>query len=144
MASRLATCSWRAYRPEMWLAVRITLGKPPHWFTYPYEEVRLLALPPRVFRFRDDRAFKGAYERHLEAVGWSPTAEVPGPLRAPRRPLYARLSVYRSRVGLSLCPPTSLWPSEAILAARPLQPPLTLRALLPTGKYGASHDSARR
>jgi hypothetical protein len=52
----------------MGLAVRITLGKPPHWFTYPYEEVRLLALPPRVVRLRDDRAFKGAYERHLEAV----------------------------------------------------------------------------
>jgi hypothetical protein len=69
MASRLATCSWRAYRPEMWLAVRITLGKPLHWFTYPYEEVRLLALLPRVFRLRDDRAFEGAYEQHLEAVG---------------------------------------------------------------------------
>jgi hypothetical protein len=56
----------------MWLAVRITLGKPPHWFTYPYEEVRLLALPPRVFRLRDDRAFEGAYEQHLEAVGVEP------------------------------------------------------------------------
>ena len=65
----LATCSWRAYRPEMGTAVRITLGKPPGWFRYEWEEIRLLAPPPRVFRLEDDREFEAAYEQHLNAVG---------------------------------------------------------------------------
>jgi hypothetical protein len=65
----LGTCSWRAYRPDMGVAVRITLGRPPRWFAYPYEEVRLLAPPPRVFRLKDDREFEEAYGQHLEAVG---------------------------------------------------------------------------
>jgi hypothetical protein len=65
----LASSSYRAYRSEMGVAVRITLGKPPTWFRYPYEEVRLLAPPPRVFALRDDREFAAAYEQHLNAVG---------------------------------------------------------------------------
>ena len=65
----LATCSWRGFRPEMGVAVRITLGKPPRWFAYPHEEIRLLAPPPRVFRLKDDKAFEEAYGQHLEAVG---------------------------------------------------------------------------
>lgn len=66
---QLATCSWRAYRPEMGVAVRITLGRPPHWFKHPHEEVRLLAPPPAVFRLESDEAFTEGYERHLERVG---------------------------------------------------------------------------
>jgi hypothetical protein len=66
---RLATCSWRGYRPEMGVAVRITLGRPPRWFTHPHEEVRLLAPRPRVFKLKDDREFEAAYGQHLKAVG---------------------------------------------------------------------------
>jgi hypothetical protein len=65
----LATCSWRRYRPEMGVAVRITLGRPPRWFGHPHEEVRLLAPPPALFRLKDDAAFEAAYEQHLNAVG---------------------------------------------------------------------------
>jgi len=66
---KFATCSWRAYRPEMGVPVRITLGRPPRWFRHEHEEIRLLAPPPTVFRLRDDAAFEAAYGRHLEAVG---------------------------------------------------------------------------
>jgi len=65
----LATCSWRTYRPEMGVPVRITLGKPPRWFAHEHEEIRLLAPPPRVFRLKDDAASKAAYGQHLDAVG---------------------------------------------------------------------------
>ena len=65
----LATCSWRKYRPEQGLAVRITLGKPPAWFRHEHEEIRLLAPPPRVFRLDDWGEFIRAYTQHLEAVG---------------------------------------------------------------------------
>lgn len=61
----LATCSWRAYRPEMGVAVRITLGTPPRWFDHPYEEVRLLAPPPHVFRLSDWDEFRRKYRHHL-------------------------------------------------------------------------------
>ena len=67
-APDLATCSWKRYRPEMDVAVRITLGRPPRWFGHPHEEVRLLAPPPAVFRLKDDAAFEAAYEQHLNAV----------------------------------------------------------------------------
>jgi len=65
----LATCSWRGFGPEMGVAVRITLGRPPRWFRHPHEEIRLLAPPPAVFRLRDDVAFEAAYGQHLEVVG---------------------------------------------------------------------------
>ena len=65
----LATCSWKRYHPEMGVAVRITLGRPPRWFGHPHEEVRLLAPPPAVFRLKDDAEFETAYEQHLNAVG---------------------------------------------------------------------------
>ena len=65
----LATCSWRSYRPEMGVPVRITLGRPPRWFSHEHEEVRLLAPPPAVFRLEDDKEFEAAYEQHLNAVG---------------------------------------------------------------------------
>ena len=61
----LATCSWRAYRPEMGVALRITLGRPPRYFGHPHEEVRLLAPPPRVFRIEDWQEFRKAYRHHL-------------------------------------------------------------------------------
>ena len=64
----LATCSWRAYRPEMGVAARITLGKPPRWFDHEHEEVRLLAPPPRVFRIEDWQEFRKAYRHHLYRV----------------------------------------------------------------------------
>jgi hypothetical protein len=67
--ANLATCSWRAYRPGMGVPVRITLGRPPSWFPHEWEEVRLLAPPPKVFRLRNDAEFAEAYEQHLEAVG---------------------------------------------------------------------------
>lgn len=60
-----ATCSWRGFRPEMGVPVRITLGKPPRWFRHEYEEVRLLALPPRVFRLDDWDEFRRKYRHHL-------------------------------------------------------------------------------
>lgn len=57
----LATCSWRKFRPEMGVAVRITLGKPPRWFRYEHEELRLLAPPPKVFRMAEWRKPFRAY-----------------------------------------------------------------------------------
>jgi Protein of unknown function, DUF488 len=72
MIATLATCSWRAYRPEMGVPVRITLGRPPRWFQLryerSYEEVRLLAPPPRVFRIEDWQEFRKAYRHHLYRV----------------------------------------------------------------------------
>lgn len=65
----LAMCSWKRYRPEMGVAVRITLGRPPSWFGHPHEEVRLLAPPPAVFRLEDDAEFERRYAEHLDRVG---------------------------------------------------------------------------
>lgn len=65
----LATSSYRQFRPGMGVPVRITLGKPRFRLGYEYEEIRLLAPPPRVFALRDEAEFKAAYRQHLDAVG---------------------------------------------------------------------------
>ena len=68
-APDLATCSWRKYRPEMGVAVRITLGRPPRWFGHPHEEVRLLA-PPGGVPAEGRRGLRGRLRaEHLNAVG---------------------------------------------------------------------------
>ena len=65
----LASCSWKRYRPEMGLAVRITLGRPPRWFGHPHEEVRLLA-PPGGVPAEGRRGLRGRLRaEHLNAVG---------------------------------------------------------------------------
>jgi hypothetical protein len=70
----------------MGVPIRVTIGRPPAWFRYEYEEViatwepsrtnlspaltpRLLAPPPRVFMLEDEQEFRRAYEQHLNAVG---------------------------------------------------------------------------
>jgi hypothetical protein len=65
----LATSSYQQFRPAMGVPVRVTLGKPRFRLGYEYEEVRLLAPPPRVFALRDEAEFKTAYRQHLNALG---------------------------------------------------------------------------
>ncbi len=65
----LATSSWKQYRPGMGVPVRITLGKPRFRLPYSYEEVRLLAPTPAIFRLRDDAEFERAYLDHLDRIG---------------------------------------------------------------------------
>lgn len=64
----LATCSWRKFRPEMGVPVRITLGKPPAWFSHEHEEIRALAPPGHVFRIEDWQEFRRKYRHHLYRV----------------------------------------------------------------------------
>ena len=63
--SAVATCSWRAYTPDMGVPVRVTLGRPPGWFRYEHEEVRLLAPPGYAFRLGDWDEFRRKYRHHL-------------------------------------------------------------------------------
>jgi Protein of unknown function, DUF488 len=67
--AELATSSYRQFRPSMGTPVRITLGKPRFRLAYEYEEIRLLAPPPRVFALQDREEFEAAYRQHLDAVG---------------------------------------------------------------------------
>ncbi len=64
----IVTSYYSAYRPEMGVPVRITLGAPPSWFKHPWEEARMLAPPPRVFRLKDDEEFRRKYRHHLYRV----------------------------------------------------------------------------
>jgi Protein of unknown function, DUF488 len=52
----------------MGVAVRITLGRPPRWFTYPHEEICALAPPYRVSRIEDASEFRRKYRHHLYRV----------------------------------------------------------------------------
>jgi hypothetical protein len=65
----LATSSYRQFRPAMGVPVRITLGKPKFRLSYEYEEIKLLAPPPKVFALQDEEEFEAAYLQHLGAVG---------------------------------------------------------------------------
>ncbi len=48
--------------------MRITLGKPQFWLSYSYEEIRLLAPTPRIFRLSGDD-LEHEYRKHLEKFG---------------------------------------------------------------------------
>lgn len=66
--TELATCSYRQFMPSMGTPVRITLGKPRFRLFYSYEEIRLLAPTPRMFRLRG-KDFEHEYCEHLEKIG---------------------------------------------------------------------------
>ena len=65
----LATNSYRQFKPRMGVPVRITLGKPRFRLSYSYEEIRLLAPTPRIFRLGSDD-FEHEYREHLEKIGF--------------------------------------------------------------------------
>ncbi len=64
----LATSSYRQFGPGMGVPVRITLGKPRFRLSYSYEEIRLLAPTPRIFRLGGGD-FDHEYRKHLEKIG---------------------------------------------------------------------------
>lgn len=61
----LAKSSWRQYRQSMGVPVRITLGKP----RFEYEEIRLLAPTPAIFRLKSDADLEREYLAHLDRIG---------------------------------------------------------------------------
>ena len=65
----LATSSWKQYRPGMGVPVRITLGKPRFKVGFEYEEIRLLAPTPAIFRLKSDADFEREYLAHLDRIG---------------------------------------------------------------------------
>jgi hypothetical protein len=64
----LATSSYRQFEPGMGVPVRITLGKPRFRLPYEYEEIRVLAPTPKIFRLRG-KEFEHEYREHLERIG---------------------------------------------------------------------------
>jgi hypothetical protein len=52
----------------MGVPVRITLGKPRFRLSYSYDEIRLLAPTPRIFRL-GGQDFEHEYRKHLEKIG---------------------------------------------------------------------------
>ncbi|MBA3471842.1 MAG: DUF488 family protein [Rubrobacter sp.] len=68
MRVEVATSSYRQFEPGIGVPVRITLGKPRFRLSYSYEEIRLLAPTPRIFRLGGED-FEHEYREHLEKIG---------------------------------------------------------------------------
>ncbi len=69
MTIELATSSWKQFRAGMGVPVRVTLGKPRFKVGFDYEEIRLLAPTPAIFRLESDEEFERAYLDHLDRIG---------------------------------------------------------------------------
>jgi hypothetical protein len=52
----------------MGVPVRVTLGRPPHWFRHKLEHVRELAPPGYVFNIKDEQTWRRKYRHHLYRV----------------------------------------------------------------------------
>jgi hypothetical protein len=67
--TELATSSYRQFRLGMGVPVRVTLGRPPRWFFHEWEEVRLIAPTPSIFKVEDDDEFRALYVARLRDLG---------------------------------------------------------------------------
>lgn len=77
LSGRLATCSYRAFRPEMGAAVRITRGAPRWRLHYQIAgTIPELAPTAREFGIKDGAEFTAAYQVRLTEVGFDRVAEL--------------------------------------------------------------------
>lgn len=64
----IATASWFAYRPDMGLAIRASLGMPKKGFAHPLEELRVATPHPSYFRASDEE-FERRFLEQLNRAG---------------------------------------------------------------------------